>query len=501
MIDPGSLFLAPGQVAALLTAGHGHVPVPMRRLANARVLWLNDRAAHQDPSFAALGQDRAAFARHLLACCAFVIAKGPGPIDAEGIADRYGGAGIGRNGGSGRNVCLHGYLVKGVGRTPLVSTRTPESHASGGAYLEECVRETIFSEIVDAEFPGGAVPTLAIIDTGLTQIWETAEGPKPERRTLLVRPAFLRPAHFERAATFSSGRSLEGLLDHQRVVAMFRGASDAWTPTGLRRMFDRLWQRWAHQLAYAFVHRLPHGSDTSSNIAFDGRLADFGAMSAVPSWSSVATALLPAPFSNRFDALARSLASLSYYAGRHLDPSIASPTAIRSRTAATLAHFQRCVGFEVLRLCGVPDGIALDAMDSRSGDRIAKRIQRCIAHYQQEQIDLVEEVQVPRLPWDLAKVWDERQPTHLVALRSLLSDLLGATERDAAHGRCTQRCASRPQLYAPTIRAAIYDALERRPGQDAIDLPQRVQEIVTHFVAASRRDESRVHRLLPSTVA
>lgn len=501
MIDPASLPRAPMPVAALLTAGHGHVPVPMRRLANARLLWMNDRAARLEPSFAALGQDRAAFAHHLLACCAFVIAKGPGPIDAEGIADRYGGAGIGRNGGSGRNVCLHGYLVKGVGRTPLVSTQTPESHASGGAYLEECVRETIFSEIVDAEFPVGAVPTLAIIDTGLTQVWETAEGPKPERRTLLVRPAFLRPAHFERAVTFSSGRSLEGMLDHQRVVAMFRGASEVWTPTGLRQMFDRLWQRWAHQLAYAFVHRLPHGSDTSSNIAFDGRLADFGAMSAVPSWSTAATALLPAPFSSRFDPLARSLASLSYYAGRHLDPSMASPTAVRALTAATLAHFQRCVSFEVLRVCGVPDAIALDAMDARSGDRIAKRIQRCIAHYQQERIDLIEEVQVPRLPWDLARVWDERQPRHLVALRSLLSDLVGSAARDTAHRRCVQRCTSRPQLYAPTIRALIYDALERQPGQDVADLPQRVQKIISDQVAASRRDESRAHRLLPSTRA
>lgn len=495
MIDPASSLLDPRSAAALLTAEHGHVPVPMRRLDNARVLWLNDRAAQQDPAFAALGHDRSAYARHVLARCAFAIAAGPGPIDAQGIADRYGGAGIGRNGGSGRNVCVHGYLVKGVGRTPLVSARTSEAHASGGAYLEECVRETIFSEIVDAEFPGGAVPTLAIIDTGLTQVWETAEGPKPERRTLLVRPAFVRPAHFERAVTFLSGRSLEGMLDHQRVVATFRGASDVWTPTGLHQMFDRLWQRWAHQLAYAFVHRLPHGSDTSSNIAMDGRLVDFGAMSAVPSWSVVATALMPAPFSSRFDSLARALASLSYYFGRHCDSSIAPPAAIRDRTAATRAHFHRCVSFEVLRLCGVPDAVALDAIQSSRSDRITKRIQRCIAHYQQERIDLVEKVQLPRLPWDLTRVWDPRPPAHLVALHDLLFDLLAANERTAARDRCAQRCASRPDLYSPVIRATIYDTLERRP-EDNAGLPSRVQKVITDLVAASRRDVSRANPML-----
>ncbi|RTL34991.1 MAG: hypothetical protein EKK53_25210 [Burkholderiales bacterium] len=470
----------------------------MRRLGEARLLWLNERAACIDPLFAALGHDHAAYGRHLLAHCAFLIADHPSHADTQATADRYGGAGIGRNGGSGRNVCIHGYLVKGVGRTPLVSASTPESHASGGAYLEECVRETIFSEIVDREFPGGALPTLAIIDTGLTQIWETAEGPKPERRTLLVRPAFLRPAHFERAVTFLSDRPLEGSFDHQRVVAMFRGACEAWTPAGLRRMFDRLWFRWAHQLAYAFVHRLPHGSNTSSNIAFDGRLADFGAMSAVPSWSTVATALMPDPFVRRFDAVARSMASLCYYFGRHLDPSIGDPAAIQHRSAEARAHFQRCVSFEVLRLCGVPDPIALDAVHAATADRIAKRIQRCIAHYQREQLDLVEEVQRPRQPWDLAQVWDRQPPAHLVPLGSLLLDLVGSSGRDSARVLCAHRCTSRPHLYAPTIRATIYDALERRHGRDATELPQSVPEVISQLVAASRRDEPRESRVFPA---
>ena len=138
-----------------------------------------------------------------------------------GYADRYGGSGIGLNGGSGRAAVVNGYLVKGVGRTPLVSSLTDESHASGGAYLEESIRETIFAEIVRAEFPCSAIPVLAIIDTGLIQIFEESAGPKMERRTLLIRPSFIRPAHFERATAYFSGNPKEGQQDTLRVSQFF----------------------------------------------------------------------------------------------------------------------------------------------------------------------------------------------------------------------------------------------------------------------------------------
>ena len=421
----------------VLSARCGHVEVPLRRLGQARLLWLNRRAACRDPKFRAMQSDLSAYGRHVLASCAFVIDDcSGGGAEVVGHADRYGGAGIGRNGGSGRNVFVNGYLVKGAGRTPLVSALTPPSHASGGAYLEECVREAIFSEIVALEFPCGAVDTLAIIDTGLVQVWDTAQGPKTERRTLLVRPAFVRPAHFERAVGFASGRPFEGARDHRRVEAIFDAAGSLVGMDKLAEQLDALGQRWSHQLAYAFVHRLPHGSNTSSNISLDGRLVDFGAMTAVPSWSNTATSLDADPFVTRFTGVEQALRSLSYYFGRHLAPALGRQEAIEARVARSRAGFERAVTFEALRLCGVPDRTALDAVNSRRSGALGRHLRRCIAHYQAERIDMVEGVELPVRPWNLSSVWDSQVPAHLVVLKSILRDLVPAVNRDVAARIC-----------------------------------------------------------------
>lgn len=272
-------------IAEIISPETGHVKIPMSRLEGARVLWSNPRAPSEDPAYGALG-DRAAYERHLLERCAFTITgPGAGVPDAFGVADCYGGAGISSNGGSGRAVYINGYHVKGVGRTPLVGIDADVTHASGGAYLEECVRETIFSEIVHLEFPHGSVPTLAIIDTGREVIWETEQGPKRERMCLLVRPMFLRPAHIERAVRYKSGDEYGGAKDAARVrataLAIERQAGGA---AAMNDLLSTCLVRWAQQIAYSYVSRLSHGGVTSSNVSIDGRLADFGAMTSVPTF-------------------------------------------------------------------------------------------------------------------------------------------------------------------------------------------------------------------------
>lgn len=272
-------------IAEVISSETGHVKIPMSRLEAARVLWVNPRARSEDPDYHALG-DHARYERHLLEACAFTIADArAGTPDTFGVADCYGGAGIGTNGGSGRAAYINGYHVKGIGRTPLVGLDTDISHASGGAYLEECVRESIFAEIVQLEFPHGSVPTLAIIDTGREAIWETAQGPKRERMCLLVRPMFLRPAHIERAVRYRSGNEFGGAADAARVrataLAIERQVGGA---ASMDELLNTCLVRWAQQIAYSYVSRLSHGGVTSSNVAIDGRLVDFGAMTSVPTF-------------------------------------------------------------------------------------------------------------------------------------------------------------------------------------------------------------------------
>lgn len=487
-----SVHLAHADASRLFGTACNHVPVPMKRLSGARLLWLNRRAMPGDPQFSAVGGDEDAYARHILDACAYEVdaasSLAPDALSTHlpiGFADRYGGAGIGHNGGSGRGINFNGYQIKGVGRTPLVSCLTKESHASGGAYLEECVRETIFSEVVAAEFPHGVIPTLAIIDTGLTQTWDTARGPKNERRTLLVRPCFLRPAHFERALGFVAGAPKEGIQDHARVVQVFGVAESIYGRSGLLQMYDDLWIKWARQLGYSFVHRLPHGSNTTSNISFDGRLVDFGATSAVPSWANTATSYFHHPFKDQFECIVRAIESLSYYFGRHLDPRLANENAIANAVASARKEYQQAVCCETLRLCGVPRSIANAAACEEQSGALWNVVSTVIAHYQVEQIDLVDAVPPLRLPWDLHCVWSYNVPRHLQALRSVLDNLVPPESRAATSFDCVSRAASRPSLYAPNAKASIYEALESDPPGCPAEDRARIAALIDEYIRCS----------------
>lgn len=267
-----------------LTVMNGHLEVPLKKQHGAVLLWLNDEEAKADPIWEKLGGDRNAYIEHLLETCAYKIDVGGRDPDRIGVADRYGGSGIGSNGGSGRSVMIGPYYVKGVGQTPLIGLGVRADHASGGAYLEECVRETLLAEILHHELPFGAVRTLAIIATGDIQVWTTEQGVKPERCCLLVRRAFLRPGHIERAALYRGTEDLPGMADAHRVRCMI-SALEAYTGKTylLQEQLIVGFARWSRQLAASYLLCLPHGGISSSNVAIDGRLVDFGATAGVPS--------------------------------------------------------------------------------------------------------------------------------------------------------------------------------------------------------------------------
>ena len=479
--------LPPDLVARLLGPDAGHVPVPLQRLPDARLLWLNRRAMHDDPQFARCGGDEARYANHLLEACAWRTAAPGGDVDTLGYADRYGGERIGFNGGSGRTVTVGGYCVKGVGRTPLVSALTDEGHASGGAYLEETVRETIYGEIVATEFPHAGVPTLAIIDTGLVQDWHTTEEPQSERRTLLVRPSFVRPAHFQRAAGFQSGHAKEGSSDAHRVRQVFGIAVEALGADGLMQHVDQLWDRWAEQMAHAFVHRLPHGADNTSNIAIDGRLLDFGGTNVVPSWAAAATSFFPQRFSQRFGVLVHCIRSMGYFFGRHLHAEIGSEAAIKRRIDRAWAVHSRAVTTQVLRVCGAPAATARDAVAADRPGHLWRQAVRLIEHYQRETLDMVVATPVPVIPWDVDRLWDDTPPAHLRAMRGVLQDLVGEAGRDDARRRNAILASDRPLLHKREMRTAIYRALDvdrsLGPQEDA----RRTAELIGRIVSQSGR--------------
>jgi hypothetical protein len=449
----------------LFGADSYHPPVRVSRIKGARIIWLNDDAMRADPTFTILGSDRSRYARHIVDSCGFEI------VDAEAgasrhdltiaYADRYGGNGIGHNGGSGRSAYLNGYHVKGIGRTPLLSCLASPAHASGTSSLAASMREAIYSRIVAARFPHSAVPTLAIIDADMED-QRLSGKPPSERRALLVRPAFIRPAHFERAVAFVCDNPYEGVIDHARVQSFFRCAVELFGRDGVSDMYRQFWVRWAEQLAYGFAHRMPHGSNTTSNIAIDGRLVDFGSMSAVPSWANIATMIQHQPFSALLGILERALRSISYYFSRHFDSTLSSENAIAHSMDAARNAFRRGMAKQTLALLGIDDA------PEHSGIQQAvwPLVKNLVAHYQAS-VSNLEQATMLGNAWDLPSVWLPSAPSHLQPLRQLLLDFVPPQSRDRSHTKSLELSDEGEGLQREGLRQRIKAFLDSQV--DTID--------------------------------
>jgi hypothetical protein len=303
-----------------------------RRFRDAELVWLNRRwfvaaGLDMDDALTARAVERlmledygVGIADPALPAGTFV---GP-PLAFE--ADRYGATGGTSQGGSGRVGMRGPFNVKGIGRTPLVSAVVDWQHSHGCLWLEEAIREAIFGEIVDAEFPHRAVPVIAIIATGIEQVLE--DGEEIGERALLVRPNFLRLATLQRSVFFGS--------------AGFAGSDQYRDAQRTREIWERLWQPEFRQVRekvacpsleetfarigeqYGFGHavRLWPGPLFASNVSLDGRLVDFGSMRALPSWHRAQSKFASHSFGGErtiVAKLARSIATIGAKHGCPLD--------------------------------------------------------------------------------------------------------------------------------------------------------------------------------------
>lgn len=268
---------------------HAVVPFYVRKLDRPRVLWLNDRWLRES----GVPIEDPAVATDLIRELLEKFAVTPTGDERDGdhtilYADRYGGIGSSPHGGSGRCGFSAGFHGKGIGPTPLVSAGSDWHHSNGCMSLGEALREVISSEIANAELPFGAIPTVAIIDTGVYFGRERNE--RGERRAIVVRPNFIRPSHFERAVfsaaavDATSGMRTDALRTEGAITAVTSGTQSAKERAisfpGVREMFLKI----AEQTGAARAHRLWQGRFMSGNVTVDGVLADLGSFRAVPSW-------------------------------------------------------------------------------------------------------------------------------------------------------------------------------------------------------------------------
>ncbi|MUV15353.1 hypothetical protein [Noviluteimonas gilva] len=288
---------------------------PVRQLRSPIAVWLNSRW------FLSHGFDvRESGARQQVE--AWLIRRFAFAVFEEGVdarafsseasvfhAERYGATGLSPNGGGGRAGIAHGFCVKGIGRTPLVGKRADWQHANGHLLIEEALREAIWSEIMERRRPGSAVPTIAVLDTG---IFADPVDPRT-RRALLVRPFEARLAHFERATFFEPLASMPRaqVIDAERTalaVNKFASTENA-ARKGLRSAFAAL----AGHIAYGHVHRLFHGGLYSANATTRGLLLDFGSTRQLADWSPASFTDNGVRFGEEMKQLRDILRSLAYY--------------------------------------------------------------------------------------------------------------------------------------------------------------------------------------------
>ncbi|TXH74678.1 MAG: hypothetical protein E6Q88_04120, partial [Lysobacteraceae bacterium] len=338
-----------------------------RRMARSRVLWLNRRWFFERGCDLTSPDTRAALEAWLLSNYAAIVQGDWDPEtayaegEAELCADRYGAPGGAPNGGSGRCGFAGAFNAKGIGRTPLVSADADWYHSHGCLWVEEAMREAIAAEVADAELPHGATPVVAILDPGM-RIHGPPTGIGGVRRAILIRPNFVRLAHFERSIRFGKGgysrseQYLDALRTEEAVDALrahLAGERDLGLPI---RSVPEIFARIAEQTGSGWSQRLFHGGLFSSNIAVDGQLVDFGNFRALPDWRRHVCGGRGAAFGAEIGNFRVVLHSLNFYFRRYGRSALAFDTnamcdemgevAVRAFVTETLA------GLGLLRYAG-----------------------------------------------------------------------------------------------------------------------------------------------------
>jgi hypothetical protein len=351
--------------------------VVTRHLRDPIVVWINPRA------------DRANIDESEMFCCPQTYEPDSlyGPRVREEKADRYGGIGVGRGGGSGRCSVWGELQTKGVGVTPLVAENPDRFHRTGTMTLVEAGLEAIFGSVFERCLPFSAIPVEAVVLTGGTFVPGYTHDPTERcMRALVLRRFALRPAHFLRNLQFGKGHVPAGSVapgwsnDAFRVMqamdalpAALCGASNQpgvncdGVADGLSEMARRL----AWQAAASFAKRLPHGAMTCSNVALNGAYLDFGLSDFIPGYARSATP--PFWMDSRLEHTAhiRTLVALADHYSKYRAPTRRdAPLPPERLVEVYQMNFDRRLAIEMLKMTGITEDMALACEDVLLGDFI-----------------------------------------------------------------------------------------------------------------------------------
>lgn len=200
------------------------------------------------------------------------------PLDSKILqAERYGGVGIGDNGGGVRCGNNAGYQVKGIGRNRLVGSGNNQLHSYGGLSAVDAIYETIYANLLESLLPAGVAKIYGVILTGPTGAYNLGVPQERSWGALMVRELALRPAHFLRAGGYLPGNDGQDpiMSDVGRVRNVNKRFAEKFSnPEDFQSYLGKFLMNCADQFAFSRMARLMHGSMGPSNICLDGRWID-----------------------------------------------------------------------------------------------------------------------------------------------------------------------------------------------------------------------------------
>lgn len=201
--------------------------------------------------------------------------------------ERYGGSGLGGNGGGARTANISDAQVKGVGANILVGEGVPSHHGYGGLDIYCAVVEIILTHLLNRITPCGAIANKGLI---LIDRHAGSYDGKECWAVLLVREIPLRPGHFLHASDFKPKSSANWTYksEESRIRTIYRDIDKTVGSTDFVMYLGKFLATTANQFAFARMSRLLHGGLSESNMSMDGKWLDVPLAGFVPAgknWS------------------------------------------------------------------------------------------------------------------------------------------------------------------------------------------------------------------------
>jgi hypothetical protein len=474
---------------------HLYARFPVRRYETASIAWLNDRWFLEEGVDILRGEVRREVSAWILKTFGVSASDtgSSGHVVDYLSADRYGGSKGLRHGGSGRCGAYGGFNAKGVGRTPLAAANVDWEHNHGRLWMSEAVREAINAEVANAELPYGAVPVVAIIDTGV-DFQRDSDSPV-ERCAIVVRPNFVRPAHFERSVLFgragaeNSEQYIDGLRVREAISAVTANSPQAREANIFFDSAEQMFARFSRQLGYGRAHRLWQGQFLSSNLSVDGALADFGSFRSVQNWQQ-AMGMTGQFFGNDRGPFDQFIESMFFYFRKYGGERFGgrSLTQLKQRSAVALS-----AGFGEACLSALP---ITPAEDTAAAAEISVLLQHYFDTQQKSRFQLRRDNRKDwRRPWLYNYIgpsiglddgtWDARVAIEVSRLVLSFTRRAGMKDRTALSALSRWLC-PRPHLYYE-IADPRSVAFCRRAVKEGVLNPQTVGRYIDKCVSRSRR--------------